>query len=257
MHILQELFAFKNHRYRLFKDCERFELTLGDKIWIFIVLYRSPSQSQDQFKSFKESLELNFETAVQYIPFLVVVLCDFNAKSSKWCKNDIIRVEDKAIENISSQFGLYQVINEPKHMLEHFSSDIDLLFTLQRNLITESGVHSSLYLNSHHQIISVKLNLKILYLPPYFYNAWHYHDANTNLIRPVIDIFDWIRAFFNTIVNKKVFVLKETILHILSKLILNEILTVDDKHLPFPPWFMKKNKKSYPRRKQCVYNLSK
>ena len=175
--MLQESFAFKNHRYQLFKDCERFELTLGDKIWIFIVLYRSQRQSQDQFKSFKESLELNFETAVQYIPFLVVVLCAFNAKSSKWCKNDIIRVEGKAIENISSQFGLYQVINEPKHMLEHISSYIDLLFTLQRNLITESGVNPSLYLNFYHQIISVKLNLKILYLPPSFCNAWHYHDA--------------------------------------------------------------------------------
>ena len=60
----------------------------------------SPSQSQDLFVSFKENLELNLESAVQNISFLVVLLGDFNAKSSSWCKNDITTTESKAIENI-------------------------------------------------------------------------------------------------------------------------------------------------------------
>ena len=56
----------------------RFELMVGDKLCNFIALYRSPSQSQDQFESFKENLELNLESAVQNNPFLVVLLGDFN-----------------------------------------------------------------------------------------------------------------------------------------------------------------------------------
>ena len=91
---------------------------VGDKLRKFIALYRSPSQSQDLFESFKENLELNIESAKQKNPFLVVLLGNFNAKSSNWCKNDI---EGKAIENISSQFGLHQIINEPTHILESFS----------------------------------------------------------------------------------------------------------------------------------------
>ena len=66
---------------------------------------------------------------MQSNPFLVVLLGDFNAKSSNWCKNDITTTEGKAIENISSHSGLHQVINEPTHILESSSSCIDLIFT--------------------------------------------------------------------------------------------------------------------------------
>ena len=169
-------------------ECVRFELMVGDKLCNFIALYRSPSQSQDQFESFKENLELNLESAVQNNPFLVVLLGDFNTKSSNWCKNDIITTEGKAIENISSQFGLHQMINEPTHILESSSSCIDLIFTSQPNLITESGVYLSLHPNSHHQIIFAKFNLEIYYPPPSFREVWHYHDANTDLIRRAIDV---------------------------------------------------------------------
>ena len=73
--------------------------------------------------------------------FLVVLLGDFNVKSGNWYKNDITTSEGKAIENIPSQFALHQVIHEPTHILESSSSCIDLIFTSQPNLITESGVN--------------------------------------------------------------------------------------------------------------------
>ena len=100
------------------------------------------------------------------------------------------------------------MINEPTHILESSSSCIDLIFTSQPNLITESGTHPSLHPNSHHQIILAKFNLEIHYPPPYFREVWHYHDANTDLIRRAIDMFDWDRNFVNTNVDKKVFILK-------------------------------------------------
>ena len=57
-------------------------------------------------------------------------------------------------------------------------------------MMTESGVHSSLYPNSHHQIIFSKFRLKILYPPSYICDAWHYKDANTDLIRRLIDMLE-------------------------------------------------------------------
>ena len=207
---------------------------VGDILCNFIPLYRSLSQLQDQFEPFKENLELNLESAVQNNPFLVVPIGDFNAKSSNWCKNDTTTSEGKATENISSQFGLHQVINEPTHILESSSSCIDLIFTLQPNLITKPGVHPSLYPNSHYQTIFAKFNLEIIFAPPYFREVWLYQDANTDLIRRAIDMFDWDRAFVNTNVNEKVYIPNKTILNILSNFVSHETLSADDKDLP---WF--------------------
>ena len=131
------------------------------------------------------------------------------------------------------------MINEHTHILESSSSCIDLIFTSQPNLITESGVHPPLHPNSHHQIIFAKFNLEIHHPPPYFREVCHYHDANTDLIRRAIDMFDWDKAFVNTNVKEKVFILNKTILNILSNFIPHETLTVDDKD---PPWFTKKIK---------------
>ena len=99
---------------------------------------------------------------------LVLALHKFYAKSSSWCKNDIITMGGKAIKSIWSEFGLHQVINEPANILESSSLCTDLVFTSQQSLITESGIHPSLHPNSNHQIIFAKSNMKILYSLLYF-----------------------------------------------------------------------------------------
>ena len=138
---------------------------------------------------------------MQRNPFLVVAIGDFNAKSSNWFCHDKTNFEGDAIENLTSQFGLHQVIKEPTHILDTSSSCIDLIFTSQPNLITESGVHSSLHSNCYHLIIFAKFNLEVVYPPSW--EVWHYKDANTELIRRAINEFIWQRAFLNTNVNKK------------------------------------------------------
>ena len=55
-------------------ECVRFELMVGDKLCNFTTLYRSSSQSRDQFEPFKENLELNLESAMQNDPFVEVLL---------------------------------------------------------------------------------------------------------------------------------------------------------------------------------------
>ena len=51
-------------------------------------------------------------------PFLLVVLGDFIAKLSQWHDKDTSTPERISVENITSQFGLHQIINEPTHILE-------------------------------------------------------------------------------------------------------------------------------------------
>ena len=69
------------------------------------------------------------ESITQKNPFLTVVIGDFNARSSKWWTDDKTTQEGLKIENLLSQFSLSQVINEPTHISQNFSSCIDLLLT--------------------------------------------------------------------------------------------------------------------------------
>ena len=84
---------------------------------------------------------------------------DFNAESYNWFCQDKTIFERDAIENLTSQFGLHQVIKEQTLLIDTSSSCTDLIFTSQPNLIIESGVHLSLHSNCHHQIFSSTFNL--------------------------------------------------------------------------------------------------
>ena len=73
-------------------------------------------------------------------------------------------------------------------------------------------------------------------------------DANNDLMRRTVAMFGWDRAFVNTNVNEKVFILNKTILNIISNFIPHETLTIDDKD---PLSLQKIKKKNHPREKQC------
>ena len=114
------------------RECINFGVSIGNKICRFIHLYRTPSQSQDEFHDFLTNLEMNLDD-------------DFR----------------------TSQFVLFQIIKEPTHILKNSSSCIDLIFTTQPSMALQSRVHHSLHQNCHHQIIFAKFNLKVYYPPPY------------------------------------------------------------------------------------------
>ena len=111
-------------------ECLTLELAVVDKTCNLVVLYRSPSQSQDEFETFSNNFEMTLDILAQKNPFLMTTIGDFNAKSKNWYSPDKTSFEGKTIESITSQFWLYQLINEPTHLLENSSSCIDLIFTL-------------------------------------------------------------------------------------------------------------------------------
>ena len=94
----------------------------------------------------KEYLDCFFQNN----PFLVVVIGEFNVN---WYYHDKSSSEGNAVGTIIKQYVLHQVIKEPIYILGNSSTCIDLIFTSQSNLITDSGVHPSLYPNCHHQIV--------------------------------------------------------------------------------------------------------
>ena len=171
---------------------------------------------------------------------MTVVLGDFNAKSNNWCKADITSLEGSKIDTITSIYGLSQLIQKPTHILNLSSSGTDLIFTSQPNLVMESGIHSLLLSNCHHQIVFAKFNLSIFYPPPYERTVWYYERANTELIRRAIDQFDWLRALSNVIVDEKVCFFTKTLLNIIQNFIPHETIICDDR---YPPWINTEIKK--------------
>ena len=163
-------------------ECISFELTIGGKVCKLLTLYKSPSQNRDEFEKFLDNLELNFDHMADKNPFLMVALGDLNTKSNSWYRNDSTDTEGSTIDILAPIFGFHQIIKEATHILNNSSSCIDLIFTSQPNSVTESGVHSSLYANCHHQITYVKFNLNVIYPPPYEREVWHYKLANTECI---------------------------------------------------------------------------
>ena len=104
----------------------------------------------------------------------------------------------------------------------------------------DAGVHPSLHPNCHHQIVYAKLNLKIHLRPPNEREVWHFQKVDINLIRRVMNEFNWERAFFNLDINEMVSVCNATIKNIMANFIPHDTITCDDRD---PPWFNNRIKK--------------
>ena len=131
------------------------------------VVYRSPSQDNIEFESFLSDFdELLSKTASSNSLFLII-LGDFNVRSSTRWKEDKTKTEGTHLEAHTSLHNFDQLVSEPTHILSNSSSCIDLIFTNQHNLVVNCGTHSALNTKCHHQITYCKPNLSIKYPPPY------------------------------------------------------------------------------------------
>ena len=84
------------------KECLNFELEIDDQSCNFIALYRSPSQSQDDFETFYDNFEMTSETLAQKRSFLTSIIGDFITKSCNWYSYDKTSLGGSAIQNITS-----------------------------------------------------------------------------------------------------------------------------------------------------------
>ena len=162
-----------------------------------------------------------------------LILGDFNCRSNFWWEGDISTKEGIGLESVSSSHGLHQLITDATHILPQSSSCIDLIFPEQPNLVIDSGVHSSLHTNCHHQITHFKLNLKIVFLPPYERLVWNYKKADVTAIRKALDLVNWDFIFLNKNVNGQVLAFDQILMNIFINYVPNKYKSFDDQD---PPW---------------------
>ena len=66
------------------QKCITFEVMIGNKQCNFVALYRSPSQNQGEFDSFKKNLAISLDKFALNNPFKIVVIGNLNEKSKNW-----------------------------------------------------------------------------------------------------------------------------------------------------------------------------
>ena len=105
-------------------ECFLCEVSYKNKKCFIATLYRSPSQSREEF----EKLLCNFEVLIKAIfnqkDAISIIMGDFNARSSNWCKYDISNSEGVQIDSVTSTHGLEQLIYQPNHILFNSLSSI-------------------------------------------------------------------------------------------------------------------------------------
>ena len=166
-------------------------------------------------------------------PDLSVILGNVNARSKNWWVDYTQTSEGSWINSLTTSYGFRQLISEPTHILKNFSSYIDLIFTDQPSLITDSGTHPSLHPNCHHKIIHCKLDLKITYPPPYSRLVWDFKRANISSIWKAIKMVDWRFMFLNKNVHEQISIFNNTLMNNVFYYIPNEYMIIDDRD---PPW---------------------
>ena len=121
-------FPVRNFSKSYLNECLTLEVSVSNKKGYVITLYRSPSQTSDEFQSFISNLENLLINITNYNPHFVILLGKFNAKSKSWTVNNTTTEEDTILENLNSFYGMKQLISAPTHTLQHSTSCIDLIF---------------------------------------------------------------------------------------------------------------------------------
>ena len=70
-------------------ECLLCELSYKNKKCFIATLYRSPSQSREEFEKFLSNFEVLIKAISNQKDAIFIIMGDFNARLSNWCKYDI------------------------------------------------------------------------------------------------------------------------------------------------------------------------
>ena len=177
-------------------------------------IYCFPSQNRDEFENFCTNFDILLNNINDELPLCSIVTGDFNACCSRWCKNDITKLQGPELDSLTLSSGYDQIIDKPNRVINNSMSCIDLIFCTNQSAITNHGVDVSIFDKCHHNIIYGKINTRVPFPPTYVQEVWDYKKVNIENIKKAISNFDWNKAFENLSVDEKLELLNKTLLSI-------------------------------------------
>ena len=129
---------------------------------IVSVIYRSPSQNNDNFHAFISNFQKLISNINKHKPTLSVIAGEFNARSSSWWSNDINTTEESKLYSLTASNGFDQLINESRHIQTKSFPCTGFIFINQLNVSVNFGIQASLHPDCHHhQVVHLSFNLSI------------------------------------------------------------------------------------------------
>jgi len=238
-----------------FDECIVVEIRFGNKKVFFTVIYRNPTHKADSpiFLEFIANLSNLHSKILTENPYLIIFTGDFNAHSKHWWPDGDSNNEGTHLNILFSELGLTQMIKEPTHLREHCNPTcIDLIVCDEPDLVTESGVRSSLDPSCKHQITYCIFRIKNAKNMPYVRKIWKYDRANKELIVRTIAEFPWalhLNKYLNP--NTQVEFLNKTILNIMNNFIPSSMFRskIDE-----PKWYSKEIKNLLRKQRKIYKN---
>ena len=139
--------------------------------------------SADDFEMFIQRIELLTDYMRDEKPQCIIFAGNFNGRCKQWWPEGNENHQGIALDEFIEGNALFQLIDQPTHILENSKSCIDLIITTQSSLFVESGVHLSLFKGCHHEIIFGKVAVSVSHPPPYKRRMWDYKAADVLPIR--------------------------------------------------------------------------
>ena len=87
----KDFLPIKVNKISCLKECLNFSLSIYGKQCNITLIYRSPSQSSEEFDTFLLDYIANRN------PFVSIIIGDFNARSNNWCSSDKTTYEGKKL----------------------------------------------------------------------------------------------------------------------------------------------------------------
>ena len=225
------------------------QISIKRKKIYFVVVYRSPSQTADEFNLFLNRLELTVENIQAKNPDCIIITGDFNCRTQQWWSGDIEDHHGTALDDLIQSKNFSQLIDEPTHIINDSSSCIDLIITSQPFLFVEHGIHPSLFKNCHHEIVHGKLNLSVPPPPVFKRKLWDYNNADIDALHDKLRCVDWYAVFSGLDVNMMVKTFTDLVLTAITDAIPNKLITCNSNGLS---WITPEIKTAI-RRKHRVY----
>ena len=172
--------------------------------------------SADDFEMFIQRIELLTDYMHDEKPHCIIFAGDFNSRCKQWWPEDNEDHQGIALDEFIENNALFQLNEQPTHILENSKSCIDFIITNQPSLFVESGVDPSLFRGCRHEIIFGKVGVSVPYPPPYKQRMWDYKVADVLPIRESLMKLDWYLEIGDLEPNVMVDKFTEIILSILT-----------------------------------------
>ena len=94
----KDILPIKVNNVSCLKECLNFSPSVYGKHCNITLIYRSPSQSSEEFDTFLSNFELLLDYIANLNLFVSIIIGDFNARSNKWCSSDKTTYEGKKLD---------------------------------------------------------------------------------------------------------------------------------------------------------------